>query len=98
MKTPTIGDYKTRLEWAFDIFGGGIKIKDISYGDLIPIKEWINTVNCGGFTDYDGSGQLATKRNDGQWLVSNQHVYPSDVTFLKLKFPEWATHVLWFNK
>jgi hypothetical protein len=64
-----------------------------SYGDHMTIERWLQCVECGGFIDYDGHGNLATETQ-----LSDIVVYPSDVTALKLKMPSWATHVMWFNR
>ena len=65
------------------------KIAD--YGDLIPLKEFINSVENGGFVDYDGHGYFSTASQQ-----SNIYVSPSDIR--KTEIPVWATHVSWFNR
>lgn len=63
------------------------------YGDHMTMRDWLATVNSGGFIDYDGHGHLATK--DGH---SGMIINPTDVTVLKVRIPDWATHVVWYNR
>lgn len=53
-------------------------------------SEFVGGVISGGFTDDDGHGVYATATHRSKITV-----VPSQVN---LKRPEWATHVLWFNK
>ena len=64
------------------------------YGDLIPIKEWLSDVECGGFIDYDGFVSWACE--DG--MLDDHDVYPSDVKKIDFVIPDWATHVMWYNR
>lgn len=83
------------------------------YKDWNTLEHWIENVQCGGFIDYDGFGQLA---NDNE-IAKNIYVKPSyvDRENSKLKFilyafdekteisDEWLknnnlTHVVWYNK
>lgn len=61
------------------------------YGDLMTLEEWVETCSCGSFIDYDGHGNLSTVDK-----CSNIEVYPSISKIVK--YPEWATHVLWYNR
>lgn len=61
------------------------------YGDLMPLEEFIDYVEDGGFIDCDGSGELATSTQ-----VSNVDISPSDIGWIEI--PEWVTHVVWYNK
>lgn len=56
-------------------------------GDLISMAEWLANVECAAFVPYDGSGHWATQ--DG--MDQSSDVWSSQP-------PEWATHVMWFNK
>ncbi len=96
----TINDYKQRLENSLDLLTGGCeRMKELpEYSDLMTIQEWIDNVKTGCFIDYDGNGNLVMRAGDGDWLVGKPTIYPSDVTNLNLKFPEWVTHVIWYNK
>lgn len=60
-------------------------------GDLMPLQEFIECVEWGGFIDYDGWGYLATETGKSDIVI-----YPSEVEGYVL--PEWCTHVLWYNK
>lgn len=59
-------------------------------GFLISADEWKENCRSGGFIDYDGFGYLSTTSE-----FSNLLVQPSEWT---RQFPDWVTHVLWFNK
>ena len=63
------------------------------YGDLIPLDEFKGACDCGAFIDYDGFGHYATKHQmDGDYEVRPSNVVKGEVA------PEWATHVMWFNR
>lgn len=64
-----------------------------SYGDLMTVDEWKETVQSGGFIDYDGNGDLATGK-----FVSDIEIRPTDITLFNISLPMWATHVMWYNK
>lgn len=63
------------------------------FGDHMTMEDWINCVKSGGFVDSDGDGVLATSLHE-----TNISISPSFVTLLELSMPDWATHVVWFNK
>lgn len=62
-----------------------------SWGDLMTRQDFVETVECGGFIDYDGDGHLATETQ-----CSDISICPSMVK--SFKWPVWATHVVWYNK
>ena len=62
-----------------------VMMKHPEYGDLYQLDEWDEAVNAGYFNSDDGSGYWATK-------TEYAHVSCWD------ECPEWATHILWFNK
>lgn len=62
-------------------------------GDIMPLNEWLDCVQSGGFIDYDGHGSLATKSG-----YSSVDISPSDITVLKVKIPSWVTHIVWYNR
>jgi hypothetical protein len=62
------------------------------YGDLITVEAFANAVKYKAFIDYDGHGYWS----DGKRYLSANQIRPSTFT-LGLK-PEWATHVIWFNR
>jgi hypothetical protein len=61
------------------------------YGDVMSLEEFVECCNCGGFIDYDGSGNYV---KDGK--ISDISIYPSDVT--KYKIREDFDTIIWFNK
>lgn len=62
--------------------------KNEDYGDLMPLNEWWESVDCGCFTSWDGSGYFSN---------GTHHTYEGSV-FERENIPAGATHVLWFNK
>jgi hypothetical protein len=64
---------------------------DFKCGDLIPLQEWIDCVKCGGFIDYDGYGELATETQTSNIMIS-----PSE--YKNYDFPDWVTHIMWYNR
>lgn len=56
------------------------------YGVLMDVVEFRDCVRCGAFIPDDGIGFWATAT-----LESNQGVWST-------KRPEWATHVMWYNR
>ena len=63
-----------------------------TYGDLMPLPQWIANCREGCFIDYDGFGNLS----DGKEM-SNITVVPSNV-FEDKGVPEGFTHIVWFNR
>lgn len=59
------------------------------YGDLMSVDEFAQSVEDGSFIDYDGYGYWAVADK-----MSDVVVRPSTVD----DKPEWATHVIWFNR
>ena len=60
-------------------------MKNPDYGDLFTADEWLEASDAGYFISDDGSGY---------WATEKEH---STVSCWSIK-PDWATHVLWFNK
>jgi len=60
-----------------------------AYGDLMTVANWLEFVNSGDFSDYDGVGHPV---KDGK--MCKTRIYPS----IADQLPEDATHVLWFNR
>ncbi len=56
------------------------------YGDKMSVADWWDQVKCGCFNEYDGSGHYATDTEMDR---------DSDCF---AQAPDWATHVMWFNK
>lgn len=65
---------------------------DPDLGDLLTWEQFVAHVKAGSITSDDGDGELATATH-----VSNIHVSCVDVGPHYYK-PDWATHVLWYNK
>lgn len=63
------------------------------YGDKMVIKEWLDCCKTNFFIDYDGWGYYATAKR-----MSEVKVRPSDTEAPDFAIPEWATHIVWFNK
>lgn len=62
-----------------------------TYGDVMPLSEFIECVKNGGFIDYDGFGRYV---KDGK--ETNIDIYPSDVKAKKIR-TEFDT-IIWFNR
>jgi len=62
------------------------------WGDCMTIEEWESNCRTRSFIDSDGSGYFA--KNEKR---SNVTASPSSVTRGDSP-PDWATHVVWFNK
>jgi hypothetical protein len=61
------------------------------YGDVMPLTDFINNVMCGGFIDYDGSGNYV---KDGK--ESDITIIPSDVKRGTIR-TEFDT-IIWYNR
>jgi len=61
----------------------------------MTMQKWLDDVESGFLIDDDGFGVLATSEK-----ASNIDVHPSMVKATgKLEnIPEWATHIMWYNK
>ena len=59
---------------------------DLKSGDLMTVKEFISHRDARVFLPYDGSGNWATATHESNWSVWT------------IEKPEWATHVMWYNK
>lgn len=64
-----------------------------TYGNHMPIEQFVESCKNGGFIDYDGYGNYATKTE-----MFDKIVYPSDVTKKNYKPKPEFTHVVWFNR
>jgi len=73
-------------------------------GHLIPLEEWKECCDEGGFIDYDGYGNAV----DGNYKIiemvdsldyEGNHIWPSDYTELGgAKIPDDAKYILWYNR
>lgn len=57
------------------------------YADVMAASEFIAAVNDGFFIPYDGDGYWSTEEGMTEASVWNGG-----------RKPEWATHVVWFNR
>lgn len=83
-----------------DMFATGLREEAavITDGHLMPVEYWANRVVAGDFIDYDGHARWAMRRVDNIWLLSNLKINPSAITRFNIQPPEWATHVVWYNR
>lgn len=61
------------------------------YADVMSLKDFIENVECGGFIDYDGSGNYV---RDGK--ESNITINPSDIRYGAIR--DDFDSVAWYNK
>lgn len=62
-----------------------------TYGDVMPLSEFIECVKCGGFINDDGYGNYV---KDGK--ITDVEIYPSDVKHKSIRTD--ADTMIWFNK
>jgi len=75
-----------------------LKFKLIDEDDHVMTREeFIGCVECGDFIDYDGFGEFATETEKLD-LGQDAWLWPSMLDNPKFKWPEWATHVVWYNR
>lgn len=60
-------------------------------GDIFTLEKFIELVNDGGFTDFDGYGYYATED-----AKSDVYIYPSDIR--EKIYRSDFTNIIWFNK
>jgi len=72
-------------------------VKQASNGDLMTIEEFVEACQAGGFIDYDGMGDWATATHVVYSDITNW-IKPSKILSGEQFAPEWATHVLWYNR
>jgi hypothetical protein len=60
------------------------------YGDLMTVKDFMDSCVIGAFIDYDGYGHPV---KDGK-MMGSVAVLPSK----RREIPEDATHIVWFNR
>ena len=68
-------------------------LKDPEGCSVYTLPNWLEAVNLGMFIDYDGFGYYATEKEESSIMV-----IPSDVISSSFKSPDWATHVVWYNR
>jgi hypothetical protein len=75
------------------------KHKNTKFRDIEPNsdhqkwEEFKESCEGGNFIDYDGYGEFATDKQ-----VSNISVLPSEANDPQFEKPNWATHVVWYNR
>lgn len=62
-----------------------------NYGDVMTLKDFVSCCKCGGFIDYDGSGNYM---KDGK--ISNINILPSDVKYGMVR--KDFDQIIWFNR
>ena len=65
-----------------------VPIDSDSFGDMIPLNEFVSCVKSNVFTPDDGIGH---------WATETEEDVDTDVLSGDPK-PDWATHVMWYNK
>jgi len=65
-------------------------LDDLDRECLMPIEEFIECVNCGGITDYDGSGNYS----DGTYIYNSVGFWESELEEAKKHYK----YVCWYNK
>jgi len=72
------------------------KILDLTpipeYGNLFTLEDFKSLVTNGLITDYDGAGHFATENE----MIRGRTPLPASLLIAEV--PEWATHIVWFNK
>lgn len=86
-----LGEHWTEADWTED------PNVELEGPQLLPYAEFIECVEMGGFTDYDGFGEYATATH---FWNNGPKVSPSDVIEdLEGGGPDARfTHILWYNR
>jgi hypothetical protein len=76
------------------------KIPEDDLSCLMTLDEFIKSVDCMAFIDYDGYGHLATATEVSDKIVIPSHVFTKKKRFRKkfLRMTEGFTHVVWYNR
>lgn len=91
-KVKDISWYSDECKKLKELYAQAIRIQcNEKYGYVLTIDDFIESVRCTGFTDYDGSGYFLDK--DGN-RHDNVRCNIGWLSKFKNKFP----YVLWFNK
>ncbi len=64
------------------------------YGDLFKISVFIAQCRLNNLIDYDGHGYFATVSS----YDDKKQISPSMIVDDEIGIPDWATHILWFNR
>jgi len=71
-----------------------MKVNHNNIGSLMSYFTWVASVKSGCLINYDGFGHWANK----EVYEDSITVYPSQFTQGALLKPEWATHIVWYNR
>jgi len=75
-----------------------IKFNEIpNYADVMTFEHFVEMCELGGFIDYDGEGQLATKDKAAELYIKPSHIKNNEI-FKHPKVKEIYTHVAWYNR
>lgn len=86
--------YDTDLKYDYEIEERESELRELpDYGDHMTMEQFKSYVESCMFIDYDGSGNLATGDK-----CSGISIMPSYFAVEGYEIPEWATHVVWYNK
>ena len=86
--------YDTVSKYDYEIEERNSELHKIpNYGDHMTMEQFKKYVDSRMFIDYDGSGDLATEDK-----CSDIPVSPSYLAVDGYEIPDWATHVVWYNK
>jgi len=61
------------------------------YGDVMPLKDFLNCVKSGGFIDYDGFGYYVKDNQESDIMI-----HPSDLHYKAIR-KDFDT-IIWFNR
>lgn len=64
-------------------------------GHLMPLQDWMDGCDDGGFIDYDGCGCLVDENYE---FLPRTSVRPSDYTKNRIVFPKEAKYIHWYNR
>lgn len=89
------------MRWLENTPPPGVQLREMNWEDEEDASnhwtrdQFVLAVGSGGIVDNDGCGYLATKD-----VISDVQILPSDIDVDNgwYDWPEWATHVVWYNK
>jgi hypothetical protein len=88
------GEYYTKHHKYLDIYTQAMKLlfskPELSFCDLMPVEQFAEAVENGGFTSYDGVGDYLDFEGNDLEVPINWN-YPFD-------YPDKAVFVAWYNK
>jgi len=82
--------------------GRELSFHDIpTFGDHMTIEDFLACCRDTAFIDYDGFGNLATTGQESTMEIKPSMYYrKKDGKIIRTshKIPNWATHVVWYNR